>query len=319
MRAAALLTLLLAACGEGLPDPTLVEGLRVLAVRAEPPELRAGGATTTELTPLVVRPDGQAPDRIAWSHCRDWDLNANSFTCPFDGGDADALGEGATLSYSVDPAALLSIAAEEVAAVSEGARLREVLQLLEVTGVWDTVNVTAEAPNERVEAAKRIVVTGESAGTAAAAFAATPAGAACAEFGAVVPPNSNPVLSGVRVRVGERDELIGPATVLPAGAEAELFPEIDWSTLESHPRFEVLGDAFACTPVRETAYVSWFCDGGELGDLDTAASDPTDSQSVLGLWTDWTLPTEAGEVTCWVVLRDGRGGTDWQRLTLNVE
>jgi hypothetical protein len=59
--------LVLAACDNGLPLPSLVDNLRVLGVRSEPPEGPAGA--TVALDALVVTPDPTTPVEMAWIAC----------------------------------------------------------------------------------------------------------------------------------------------------------------------------------------------------------------------------------------------------------
>ena len=88
MRAAALLVLALAAgCAPEFDEEQLVKDLRILGIRAEPPELRLGGpAPTINLDALVVDPG--APDRL-----RDWEL----WLCSADGPLCDAASASALL------------------------------------------------------------------------------------------------------------------------------------------------------------------------------------------------------------------------------
>ena len=49
-----------------------------------------------------------------------------------------------------------------------------------------------------------------------------------------------------------------------------------------------------------------------------------DPAQLVRLNNFWTAPKEmdipeAGMVRCWAVLRDGRGGTDWQSFAITVE
>jgi hypothetical protein len=65
---AAALAALAGACGQAFAPASLVAGLRVLAVRAEPPHLRPGGATV--LTALVADPRGTGREvSYLWATC----------------------------------------------------------------------------------------------------------------------------------------------------------------------------------------------------------------------------------------------------------
>ncbi|NOZ86869.1 MAG: hypothetical protein GXP49_11470 [Deltaproteobacteria bacterium] len=315
-------------CGQGLPDPTKIEGLRVLAIKAEPPELRSDGPATTRLTPLVVRPGGLGPDEIYWYRCDDWDLNANTFMCPFNGGSHTTLGDRDELDYTVDTARLLSKAAAKAAQQVSGARKEDIKMVLQFIGVWDTVNMGVSTGDEKVESFKRIVVSGPMAGMAAAVISKMPGSEACGELGDDVPPNTNPVLKEVRYmnqETGEAGLLESTGmTVIKPGARLELMPVVDWDTFQEYPRLDLLGDSFACKPVKEFPIVSWFCEAGSLSDRNTASRDRSDGAQLVRLSTIWNIPKvdsvpEGGKIRCWAVLRDGRGGTDWKEFAITVQ
>jgi hypothetical protein len=89
MRAAALLCLiaLAAGCAPEFDEEQLVKDLRILGIRAEPPELRLGGPTPSiAVDALVVDPT--APDRL-----HDWEL----WLCSADGPLCDAASASALL------------------------------------------------------------------------------------------------------------------------------------------------------------------------------------------------------------------------------
>ena len=319
--------ILLPSCGNDLPDPTLIDRLRVLAVKAEPPELRGSRRIEAELSVLAVRPGGETVERLRWYRCSDWDLNANSFMCPFNGGESEALGSGETLTYSVDPDELLELAKQQVRALAPE-RAAEVDLLVEMIGVWDTVNLSASADDEVVETTKRIVISGDSAGQAAMLMSQLPGSEECAQLGADLPPNRNPVLTEMRYRhtetgvAGLLDDA-GSVTLL-ADEQLELHPVVDWSSFEPYPQIDVLADFPVCRYSEEFPIVSWFCDGGKLAEGDTASRNEADAAQLVRLNNFWTAPREQnipedGLVRCWAVLRDGRGGTDWQSFAITVE
>jgi len=329
---AALLLPLLPACGGGLPDPTLIDRVRVLAVRVEPPELRGTQPMTAQLEVLAVAPRDVRIAGQRWYRCADWDLNANSFLCPFNGGTSEALGSGPTLSYTVDPEALLDLARAQVAALAPG-RSEEIDLLLQMIGLWDTVNVTVTGDDgARVEATKRLVVSGPLAGQAAWMLPdAAGAERSCRELGADVPPNTNPTLTELRYprAEGAPAPVGGPLDAagsvrLPAGEKIELHPVVDWESLQAYPQLDVLSAAPTCRYAEEIPMVSWACDAGKLADGATASSDRNDPGQLVRLNNFLDLPEGEdipadGLVRCWAVLRDGRGGTDWQPFAIQVE
>lgn len=67
---------------------------------------------------------------------------------------------------------------------------------------------------------------------------------------------------------------------------------------------------------RESMRVSWFASGGSFSD-DRTGRDEMD----MGWTSDdtWTTPSTPGLVHLWVVLRDARGGVDWQSYDVQVQ
>jgi hypothetical protein len=67
---------------------------------------------------------------------------------------------------------------------------------------------------------------------------------------------------------------------------------------------------------REAMRVSWFAGAGSYDDDHTGRREDE-----LETFSDgvWTAPSESGPVHLWVVLRDSRGGTDWQSYIVDVE
>lgn len=63
LRTLATMAFVLAGCGESFDPPSLVTDLRLLAVRAEPPEIAPGGATSARLGALVADPRHAAEPR----------------------------------------------------------------------------------------------------------------------------------------------------------------------------------------------------------------------------------------------------------------
>jgi len=67
---------------------------------------------------------------------------------------------------------------------------------------------------------------------------------------------------------------------------------------------------------REAMRVAWFAGAGSFGDDHTGRREDE-----LDTFSDgsWTAPDTAGPVHLWVVLRDSRGGVDWQSYVVDVE
>lgn len=67
---------------------------------------------------------------------------------------------------------------------------------------------------------------------------------------------------------------------------------------------------------REAMRVAWFAGSGSFGDDHTGRAE--DEQEAFSDGT-WTAPRQPGLAHLWVVLRDSRGGIDWQSYVVEVE
>ena len=61
---------------------------------------------------------------------------------------------------------------------------------------------------------------------------------------------------------------------------------------------------------------SFFATDGSIASLHTTDVTPTGQAEPT--WVEWTAPALAGSVRLWVVVRDGRGGTDWLERDVDV-
>jgi hypothetical protein len=67
---------------------------------------------------------------------------------------------------------------------------------------------------------------------------------------------------------------------------------------------------------RESMRVAWFAGDGSFGDDHTGRREDETETFSDGVWT---APQTSGPVHLWVVLRDSRGGIDWQSYVVDVE
>lgn len=97
-------------------------------------------------------------------------------------------------------------------------------------------------------------------------------------------PNTNPVVQGLTVTSGEG----------PDGDQARMVLEATPGSVERTPE-----------GTDEELFVSWFATAGTFEDDRSFGPEPTRFEVL------WTPPAEAGDVSLWAVLRDGRGGVGW--------
>lgn len=304
MRALLLLAALaLAACAAEFEPYNLVQGPRLLAVRAEPPTLEPGGSAA--LDALVAAPAGAAVE-YAWS----W--------CPLRGGAAQAYGclvpeeelrarlaaagvalaqgydlgsaPGATLRYPADPAAFAALCSGLVASLP-----RDVAPIACDQGFPVSIGLVLRVGGEEIRAFKEVRLALDDA----------------------TPRNHNPSLSGLAV--GPRDApranalVVGEADrpALAAGAVYAVFADVPDASAEPFVR---AFDPSTGGPraVREELTLTWFIEAGTTRWARTSWLSGQDGFDGLDR-NEWTAPATpaAGAARLTLVLRDERGGVSW--------
>jgi hypothetical protein len=115
--------------------------------------------------------------------------------------------------------------------------------------------------------------------------------------------NLNPSVPDLSLEGGASEAVAGTAMQVTArwtAQDAEPYVAYDVATSTLEDRTELLR-------------VSWFATAGELATdvTEVAGGDTSATQT-------WTAPMSAGPAHLWVVLRDDRGGSSWQHLSVNV-
>jgi hypothetical protein len=285
MRAAILLLSLLAgtACHNGGDDygpPAHVTGLRVLAIKAEPPEIAAGQSSV--VTALAVDTQGRSLT-ASWTRCLGAPdggvtliVPARVSVLPDATDDLDC--------FNVDSAAYLQplgrgltvdVIMPDVPARALGAPDR-------TGGVYLPLRTDVSAGSDSITATYHLRLATES------------------------PPNRNPRITGVvRVTAEASDGGVTAATplddahpvVVHAGDSLTLRLTVADGSAET---YSANGQSLT-----EYLVASWFATAG------TWMKDvrPPDADAVLLL--DQLLPPSGSAVAIWAVLRDGRGGVDY--------
>jgi hypothetical protein len=290
--ASAALALVLAGCDDDFVPYYQVEGLRLLAIGAEPPALLEGEVATASALAVSSVPGAEL--RYRWSRCPLPTGAPGGFACAIGEGELRAalgdagdslpgfdLGDGATalLPY---PAAL-----EAVAAACELVRARGIPAFGEEIRCDSRFPV--EIKLEVTDGTDSIV------GVKALDLVIDPAIGDAAR-------NHNPVIGGM-----------GVPEAAARGAELEI--EIDIDPELSAERFAAVppegGDP---EPRRERLIVTWFTEAGELDQTRTSFIDGEIDLEIARRNT-WTPPSPADypgdRARLWAVLRDNRGGVAW--------
>ncbi len=293
---------LLASCTDEWRPVSFVEGLRVLAIRAEPAEIAPGETTT--LTALAVDP--RSPKRtntLLWFAC---DPDPKQLTQPacaqyatFD--DSSSLGAASTLPEGVQQIGFGNAAVYRAPgnvfsqlAAGDPQRQKGALAIVMLVAIAqpppeDLRQLPAlleKVKNKEVDAVftiKRLLVSERPA------------------------PNKNPALSTVAAEGEDRgDLLISPSRLLKLrpGADYTLDASAAIGSAQSYQGFDVDGQ-----PVnkQERLMISWFTTRGHLSQ---ARTEEGQSQGFVMPVPFEEMPASRA-ATLFLVLRDGRGGAAW--------
>lgn len=297
-RTAPLLSLLLAGCvigSEKYPRPRdlsptwLVDRTRVLAIAAEPPEIRPGERAT--FSALLAGPDLDADPLVqVWFACP-VDDEGNGFGCVPDLGaldldsDPEALFDAGFIGTVPGLPPTYTAPGDLLAGLDEAARAEGRYVNTQVTAVPERLLTglgeatgTATLPDvdfQDIEVAYKRLVVSEA-----------------------LTPNHNPTLEAFLV---DRVEIAPGAVVeVDAGQRYDLGLRLPDGAREVY--VFVNGDGEAEERVEEP-YAAWYSTGGEV--LEEVTLHPY-------LESTWEAPADAGEEGTWfVVLRDRRGGMVW--------
>jgi hypothetical protein len=296
------LAVLLTGCLD-LPDfesASIVTGPRVLAVIAEPPEIRPG--ETLELSIMIAGVEDEGETEITWRACGSFD--------GFGGGDAQYgeaqpdegcggtslafdLGEGPTAQL---PGVLTTDLFDnlEVIAMTLGTDLPEgiVEQIRSSVGIAFLVEATVRTEGKLVRATKRVLI---SESPTPHTNPPTPQ----FMFGAqsIVTDPERPL-----VCIREDGE---PVTAEP-GESVELAPEEE----EWFETYNILNARGELQEREERAFYAWYA---TAGDLDSGSTKSPLRNNV------WRTPVMRGDYPLWLIIRDGHGGTSACELTVVIE
>lgn len=268
------------ACGDTFDRPSEILDLRVLGLRAEPPEivLPTGGAYgLSEVSALVVGGEGEVS--YQWQLCVVPGIPTQGYQCP---------DEAASFDLGAQPtASVLVPSLDDVIASPELEALH-----VDLSGGFDlTVRLTVHDETDKIVQAVK-------------ALSLAPEGTAL---------NTNPGLDGVAWRVDgskeEHVELLADDEPLAISFEdaLELLPSAADGSIETYE------GPFGT--IEEDLLFSWFADEGEFEKDRSSGTVPENVWSPPELDDD----EDERPVRLWLVLRDGRGGIDWLERQLLVK
>ena len=282
---AAFLALVGVGCGGQWADITLVERLRILGVRAEPPEIDIFGEV--QLSALVGDPQGEGRElECTWAVCL-FELGsvATDLACPgpdsfYLPGDCDS----ATLRMT-ELAAWLAEQGYPIGDIDPDNPPMDMEELPLIVGLL------VQAGEEQIKGFKRIGVRLADKEE---------------EF------NKNPLLLGVTI--GGTPWAPGDDPVeVAAGQEILVVPRADESTRQTYLREDDDQERL------EDFVFSWFTTSGEF--LFRRTLLDIDSHGQRLDVNHWKLPPGVlvPQNTIWLVVRDGRYGTDWIEVPVSIQ
>jgi hypothetical protein len=295
-----------AGCEPSADPITLVDSLRVLAVRAEPPEVGPDGRSV--LTPLTVDPKGGGrPLSHAWRVC---DPRVPVYDPSIDCAGDMALplpaatsgdGSGAELSIAdllsqlAGGASLDQLQNELSAITGSGARAAVTVSVIYTVSATPTDKERQVGKDTvQVVTLKRVTLSQST------------------------QPNQNPVITGLRFDGADWQD--GMTVDFEKGKDVDLGAWLDPASFEIYPALTPDGKTQMKS---EDLSLSWFITDGSVEGrtrdyIDVNAPPPAD-QPYKSQTTKFTMPDTrpSAESTFWLVLIDGRGGTSWQSAHLN--
>jgi hypothetical protein len=296
-----LLLTALAGCGEQMESVDQVSRFRVLAVQADPPEVKPGEGT--KLTVLWADPKGAGREvSFVWIACQGY-ISASS----------------QDLSTSCEPLWLpqMKTAAEKgdvylipftppdaLAKLPPGEdRLQVTATVLGCAG--GTLPSVDELMNAQDAPALDEMCTGGESFTAFKTFVISLSDA----------PNTNPEIDKLYydrklLPTVEQDGAGVFACTAPDGCRSEIGVEL-FFTADSFQTYD--RTSFGKTEtVDEATYVSWFVTGGQMDHERSGTTEPPGPYEAK-----WLPPLDGGKFTLWAVAHDVRGGVSWK--TYSVE
>jgi hypothetical protein len=290
-KALALAPLLLAACSNDFAPYSKLDRLRVLAIRAEPPNPAPG--ERCELDALIFAPSGE-PVSYRWGFCPVQAQAQDAYACPIDEALAQAilgssppfdLGTADTADFTNPfPASLLA------QLCANGLRSGDRTLAIECN------------PDYRVTVTLDVATSGDS---LQAAFTVNLPASDTPEI------NANPTVLGLSV---DGTPLTDVPTLVPvqAGASVSVAAQLSADSVEQR----MIPPAEGGSGVRkENLIFSWFADAGSL-DKDRTVYLGGETGLDQAAQVRWTPPAagewpDQGLVNLAVVVRDDRGGVGW--------
>lgn len=261
------------------PPVSFVTGLRVLGIRADPPQVAPGASTT--VAALVVDTSGGTP-AASWSDCLLPPLPGQTVNTGCVGGSAGAdlqpdlqpVGGGLTIPFVMPQVTAASLGAPDA---TGGVYLPLVAAIDESPQAASSRSLTAVYRLRLADAA---------------------------------PANTNPTIADVlSVGTGGVMSPLDATAPTPVRTGEALSLAVTFAPDSAQTYTAADG-----TTTTERLTTSWFCTAGDLTFEKTSATQP-----VTVLHLDQRLPPAGAQIDLYAVARDERGGTDFAHRTLLLQ
>ncbi|HEY8087780.1 MAG TPA: hypothetical protein VIF09_08045 [Polyangiaceae bacterium] len=276
-------------------DDSLITAPRILAVKAEPAEAAPG--TKVTFTALVAAPGGTvATPALSWSFCTApkplTEDNVVSNAC-LDASSLAGAGAGTPITTQT-PSTGCGLFGPDT--TSSAFRPRDPDS---TGGFYQPLRVDLAGADSAFELARIHCDLPDADAAAASAFSSAYA------------LNRNPTLLGLTAGAGGAAVSLGS---VPAGTKVTL--EASWpaASAETFAYFDPVSQSVGWQ--REAMQVAWYASAGAL---DTESTGRGEEDPATTSDNGWVAPGAAGTVHRWVVLRDSRGGVDFEEVEVGVE
>ncbi len=270
-----------------------VTAARIIAVRAEPPEARAGNPVTYSVL-VATPPETASTAAVDWAFCASpkalAENNVVSSACLGDG--VKPFGPSTPAVAAATPGDACSLFGPESPPGNfrprdpdaTGGYFQPVRAIVAGDVAFGLLRVRCNLANAPVDIAQ--------------------------DFGRRYLLNKNPKLFPLRVTV---DGTPRETDQIPAGRQVVL--DASWAPddAEAYVSFDIASQAVVDR--RESMRVSWFATGGTF-EADRTGRTELEHESTSA--NGWTAPDSPGPATLWVVLRDSRGGMDYATYPLTI-
>lgn len=291
------LALLSVACNDpGFETFEEVTKLRTLAISVTPSEIGPGEVAV--IRSLTVEPGG-APISYKWEVCLFTDGPDSYYAC-------SATEEFGTAGFELGTTEEVAVPYDAV--IAAGLNLEEVCAALADISVPDFIELPA--CDRGLDVTVRLTVEADD----VEHISTVPLTLLFAEVAEQLPRNQNPVLRGLLI--GGEPVATGDAVVVAVPDDSKLRLQLLLNSDEAERYTSDEGNGETAGEVREQLVVRWFSTHGRLRRGETyfaeGVAEATELQfNTLNLGAG-TEPTAEDRVGIWAVVRDSRGGVDWQ-------